>query len=205
MTSDLQFALSLCANHHSVGAGTDHRTLAVAGGNQTTAEDAATSAGSFHYRDAGMSSQALSDFRVLIAICQPFARQVHASVDALSKMSASLEGELRSLLTFFGENPDSPEAPKPEDFFGMILSFSSSLQKAALEVHDTEVKTEMPEVKVEEPTETPAEAVSTVASFTRTILIVVFVGGQDDRCKRTDGQAVVYGTCCWVVGRSWRP
>ena len=50
------------------------------------------------------------------------------SVDALTKMSVSLEAELKSMLTFFGENPDSPEAPKPEDFFGLILSFSSSLQ-----------------------------------------------------------------------------
>lgn len=43
-------------------------------------------------------------------------------------MSNSLEAELKSMLAFFGENPDSPEAPKPEDFFGMILTFSSSLQ-----------------------------------------------------------------------------
>lgn len=152
-----------------------------------------------------MSSQALSYYKVLIAICQPFARQVNASVDALSKMSASLEGELRSLLAFFGENPDSPEAPKPEDFFGMILSFSSSLQKAALEVHDTEVKTEMPEVKVEEPTEPPPEAVSVVSFFASIFLTSVSVDGQDDRYEWTIEQANVYGTCCWVVGRSWRP
>jgi diaphanous 1 len=71
-------------------------------------------------------------------------------------MSASLESELHSMLAFFGENPDSPEAPKSEDFFGLILSFSSSLQKAALEVHDTEAKKETPEVKIEA-AEEPAE------------------------------------------------
>ena len=48
-------------------------------------------------------------------------------VDSLKNMGTSLDTELRSLLTFFGEAPDSPEAPKPEDFFGLILSFSSSI------------------------------------------------------------------------------
>jgi hypothetical protein len=43
-------------------------------------------------------------------------------------MGSALEGELRSLLAYYGENPDSPDAPKPEDFFGLIASFSSSLQ-----------------------------------------------------------------------------
>lgn len=71
-------------------------------------------------------------------------------------MGTALSKELRSLLTYFGENPDSPEAPKLEDFFGLIASFSSSLQvcnsvpiyftysmrlqKCAVEVHDAEVK-----------------------------------------------------------------
>jgi diaphanous 1 len=43
-------------------------------------------------------------------------------------MSVSVEGELRSLLAYYGENPDSHEAPKPEDFFALISSFASSLQ-----------------------------------------------------------------------------
>jgi diaphanous 1 len=43
-------------------------------------------------------------------------------------MEAALRKELNSLLAYYGENPDSPEAPKPEDFFGLIASFSSSLQ-----------------------------------------------------------------------------
>ena len=51
-----------------------------------------------------------------------------SNVDAMKKMSMTLENELTSLLTFFGEKTGTPEAPKPEDFFGMILSFSSSLQ-----------------------------------------------------------------------------
>lgn len=43
-------------------------------------------------------------------------------------MGSTLEGELRALLAYYGENPDSPDAPKPEDFFALITSFSSSLQ-----------------------------------------------------------------------------
>ena len=59
---------------------------------------------------------------------QPFALQVGPAVDALKKMATALEQDLRSLLAYYGENPDSPEAPKPEEFFAMICSFSSSLQ-----------------------------------------------------------------------------
>lgn len=49
-------------------------------------------------------------------------------VEALKTMAVTVEAGLRSLLAYYGENPDSPEAPKSEDFFGLILSFSSSLQ-----------------------------------------------------------------------------
>jgi hypothetical protein len=87
--------------------------------------------------------------------------EVSPSVDALKNMGTALEGELRSLLAYYGENPDSPDAPKPEDFFGLVASFSSSLQaclyshfygkfdnydvqKCALEVHDAETKRKVP-------------------------------------------------------------
>ena len=48
---------------------------------------------------------------------------------------------------------------KPEDFFGLILSFSSSLQKAALEVHDAMPKVELssPKIAIEEPASPTAE------------------------------------------------
>jgi diaphanous 1 len=59
---------------------------------------------------------------------QPFLAQVSGSVDALKKMGISVDSELRSLLVYYGETPDSPEASKPEDFFSLILTFSSSLQ-----------------------------------------------------------------------------
>ncbi|CDO73783.1 hypothetical protein BN946_scf185015.g111 [Trametes cinnabarina] len=83
-----------------------------------------------------------------VVTMQPFVLQMSPIVESLKNMATSLESELRSLLLFYGENPDSPEAPKPEDFFGLILSFSSSLQKAALEVHDAMPKTEPPPPKI---------------------------------------------------------
>jgi hypothetical protein len=49
-------------------------------------------------------------------------------------MSAMLDKELKSLLSYFGEDPTSPEAPKPEDLFGLIASFSSSLQVGSFRV-----------------------------------------------------------------------
>jgi diaphanous 1 len=43
-------------------------------------------------------------------------------------MGNMIQEELRSLLIYYGENPDSSDAPKPEDLFGLVASFSSSLQ-----------------------------------------------------------------------------
>lgn len=63
-----------------------------------------------------------------ITVMQQFVSETTPSVDALKDMGATVDSELRSLLSYYGENPDSPEAPKPEDFFGLIASFSSSLQ-----------------------------------------------------------------------------
>ncbi|KAG6861568.1 hypothetical protein C0995_014864 [Termitomyces sp. Mi166 len=86
--------------------------------------------------------------------------QVSSSVDALKNMSNSLDGELRGLLSYFGEDPNAQEASKPEDFFGLIVSFSTSLQslepkpdtiyasqKSALEVHDAQEKRGPPPAK----------------------------------------------------------
>ncbi|TCD69991.1 hypothetical protein EIP91_005241 [Steccherinum ochraceum] len=93
-----------------------------------------------------------------VSVMQPFILVSGPTVDAIKKMSLSLDAELKSLLTFYGEMAEGPEATKPEDFFSMILSFSSSLQKAALEVHDAEVKSGKgaPKISVEE-AEAPTE------------------------------------------------
>jgi diaphanous 1 len=49
-------------------------------------------------------------------------------VEALDIMGKALESELSSLLSYYGETSNSPDASKPEDFLGMVLAFSSSLQ-----------------------------------------------------------------------------
>jgi diaphanous 1 len=46
----------------------------------------------------------------------------------MSKLGSALETDLKNLLIYYGETPDSPDSPKPEDFFALILSFSSALQ-----------------------------------------------------------------------------
>jgi len=58
----------------------------------------------------------------------------------LEKMNSTVESDLRSLLSYYGESVASADAPKPEDFFGLVMSFSSALQKAALEVYDAQPK-----------------------------------------------------------------
>jgi len=81
-----------------------------------------------------------SDNDQFIAVMQPFSLTVAKSVDALKNLTAVVETDLRALFSYYGENLDSPEGPKSDDFFGMICSFSSSLQKAALEIHDASKK-----------------------------------------------------------------
>jgi hypothetical protein len=50
------------------------------------------------------------------------------NVDALKNMASALESELRSLFLYYGESTETAEGIKAEDFFGMILSFATSLQ-----------------------------------------------------------------------------
>jgi hypothetical protein len=47
-------------------------------------------------------------------------------VAALSRMASSVETGIRDTLSYFGEA--DKEAMKPEDFFALILTFSSDLQ-----------------------------------------------------------------------------
>jgi len=94
-------------------------------------------------------------------IMEPFLVKERVTVDAVSKLGAALEADLRNLLVYYGESPDSPDSPKPEDFFALILSCSSSLQKATLEVHDREENIQVNKVPiittvgVEQPTTEP--------------------------------------------------
>lgn len=64
---------------------------------------------------------------------QPFVAQVTPSVQALQNMGNRVDQELRDLLVYFGEqNTEGTDAMKPEDFFGLILSFSTAIQVRAL-------------------------------------------------------------------------
>jgi len=85
---------------------------------------------------------------------EPFILKERVTINAVSKLGSVLEADLKNLLEYYGETPDSPDSPKPEDFFAMILSFSSSLQKAALEVHDTEERVQASNVLTVTPLET---------------------------------------------------
>lgn len=77
-------------------------------------------------------------------------------------MSGALDRELTFLLSYFGEQPDAQDAPKPEDLFALVLAFSAALQKAALEVHDADekagVKIAAPPVIVEEEPPVPGHS-----------------------------------------------
>lgn len=75
-----------------------------------------------------------------VRVMEPFLGQISERVDALKQLAQTVENDLRSLYAYFGESFDTPESPKPEDFFGMICSFSLSLQKAAVEVHNSASK-----------------------------------------------------------------
>ncbi|CAK5262775.1 unnamed protein product [Mycena citricolor] len=91
---------------------------------------------------------------LVAGLAQPFAGQVEPSVVALKNMSQSLDTELRSLLAYYGE---TPETTSPEDFFGLIVSFSTLLQKCALEMVDkADFKT--PAVVTTAPEEPASEA-----------------------------------------------
>ena len=42
----------------------------------------------------------------------------------MKQLVSAIESELRDLFTYFGEDP---AATKPEDFFGLVVSFASSV------------------------------------------------------------------------------
>lgn len=58
---------------------------------------------------------------------QAFVVQATPAIDALKATTATLESDLRDLLTFFGEDPATV---KPEDVFSTVNNFAHSLSKA---------------------------------------------------------------------------
>jgi diaphanous 1 len=75
-----------------------------------------------------------------IHVMEPFIAQVRLTVDNLKVSGQALDSELKSLMTYYGESAEGSDVTKPEDFFGVVMSFSSALQKAAVEMHDAEAK-----------------------------------------------------------------
>lgn len=73
-----------------------------------------------------------------VQVMEPFVKLVGGTVVQLKEDAASVDMELKSLLAYYGEVPDGNEGLKPEDFFGLVMSFSSALQKASVEVHAAE-------------------------------------------------------------------
>jgi len=67
-----------------------------------------------------------------LSAMQSFVDNSEPQVTALASMANSVEHSLRDVLAYFGEAGD--EAMKPEEFFALVSSFSSDLQKAALEL-----------------------------------------------------------------------
>ncbi|KIY49480.1 hypothetical protein FISHEDRAFT_65448 [Fistulina hepatica ATCC 64428] len=75
-----------------------------------------------------------------LIVMQPFVLQIEPKITALKNMAESVDKQLKSMATYFGETLDSPDGPKAEELFSIFTTFSSSLQKCALEVHDAQEK-----------------------------------------------------------------
>ncbi|KAG0026570.1 hypothetical protein BGZ82_009398 [Podila clonocystis] len=64
------------------------------------------------------------------AIMEKFVEDSEEGIQQIMTTGQQLEQDLKQLLIFYGEDPVNT---KPEDFFGMIVSFSSMLQKSQME------------------------------------------------------------------------
>ncbi|CAE6362187.1 unnamed protein product, partial [Rhizoctonia solani] len=78
---------------------------------------------------------------VQTVISGPFIMSSAESVYSLKSLAESAQAKLAEMVSYFGETSEGPEPTKPEDVFEMILAFSSSLQKAALDVNTTMTRT----------------------------------------------------------------
>ncbi|KAK5815260.1 hypothetical protein F5H01DRAFT_212552 [Linnemannia elongata] len=65
-----------------------------------------------------------------IDVMEKFAEANEEGIQKIVELGQGLEQDLKKLLIFYGEDPVNT---KPEDFFGMLVSFSTMLQKSQLE------------------------------------------------------------------------
>ncbi|CAE6539850.1 unnamed protein product [Rhizoctonia solani] len=121
------------------------------------------------------------------SVMQPFIRSSAESVYSLKSLAESTQAKLAEMVSYFGETSEGPEPTKPEDVFEVILAFSSSLQKAALDVNATMART-LPSVLIaasEELTSTTPkqekeELLSSSDSVPRSINNVYLSAGRGD-------------------------
>ena len=57
-------------------------------------------------------------------VVQAFVEDAEPKVASIRDRATELDEELKQLLVYYGEDPS---VTKPEDFFGLIVSFASSL------------------------------------------------------------------------------
>ncbi|KAF9996381.1 hypothetical protein BGZ65_008027 [Modicella reniformis] len=65
-----------------------------------------------------------------IDVMEKFVDTNEEGIQKIVEVGEGLEQDLRKLLTFYGEDPNNT---KPEGFFGMLVSFSTMLQKSQIE------------------------------------------------------------------------
>ncbi|CAI2175942.1 18087_t:CDS:10 [Funneliformis geosporum] len=73
-----------------------------------------------------------------LEVMDDFVKQVESTIQRIQETATNLDNELKQMLIYYGEDPKSI---KPEDFFGLIVSFSSSIMKARKENEDARKKT----------------------------------------------------------------
>ena len=72
-------------------------------------------------------SPPLTDDR-FVAVMSSFIAQSDLQVKALENMSKAADDEVKKTLQYFGESTGGSETVRPEDFFGLVMSFSTDLQ-----------------------------------------------------------------------------
>ncbi|KAF9585106.1 hypothetical protein BGW38_003868 [Lunasporangiospora selenospora] len=65
-----------------------------------------------------------------IEVMENFADMTDEGIKMIVEVNQSLEQDLKKLLAYYGEDPANT---KPEEFFGMLVSFSTMLQKSQME------------------------------------------------------------------------
>jgi len=89
-------------------------------------------------------------------------KQVEPTIESIREIATNLDNELQQMLIYYGEDPKST---KPEDFFGLIVSFSSSLMKACKENEEVRKKAEKErDNALKQANKKPSDAISIASS-----------------------------------------